>query len=80
MVADHNSNEEDLDENQKRQLLNYILAKIFINDDLVDQLHQVEESKKENITADPIHHTPTPIPRFKALMDKISLNEDNDEG
>lgn len=80
MVADHNSNEEELDENQKRQLLNYILAKMFTNDDLIDQLHQVEESKKENITLDPIHHISTPVPRFKALMDKISLKEDNGEG
>jgi hypothetical protein len=59
---------------QRRALLQYILAKMFTDEDLADQLQPVqEEQKQEAPVIQP--KAPAPAPRFKALMEKMAQHE-----
>ena len=61
---------------QKKQFLNYLIAKMFTNEDFVEHVQQTQEPEPELVTKPTIQSPP----RFKALMAKVAQHEaDNGE-
>jgi hypothetical protein len=76
-----NTDFDNLTGEQKKQFLNYLLAKMFTNGDEIEQLSPQEQPKLQVV---PEYESPAPIetpaPRFKALMAKVAKHEAEQNG